>query len=381
MDFPGTINTDFEHFMHQVLDITKSLAYHGFKKIILLNGHGSNMPNLDLVARRTNLETDAECVPVAWWNLLTVDKEFLPRWRESKFPGGCAHACELETSLYLYLDGDNVRKDKIKNGTIRFNEEDSPFNWVDLFAAGPATVISWTSSYSETGVLGEPELATAEKGRQAYEEAVKQLVRFVTGSRTGRRTSRRDRHRTPPTMPIPWGQASGVGDLMSARISPRRRSSASPADGLRRRRGRVRSGGRFRATVRGVERAVCRGSRTVCSPRAPSVRGYEDLPFGAADDVSEEMRPQHRAELRHQPAAEEHRHRHTAPSRGCGVRCIVTTPPARPGRGADRAGDRLEPGAARADEAARAGDRRCCDIGNNVTGFYGFRPPSVSTRR
>ena len=39
MDFPGTINNDFEHFMHHVLDITKSLAYHGFKKIILLNGH------------------------------------------------------------------------------------------------------------------------------------------------------------------------------------------------------------------------------------------------------------------------------------------------------------------------------------------------------
>ena len=140
MDFPGTINNDFEHFMHHVLDITKSLAYHGFKKIILLNGHGSNMPNLDLVARRTNLETDAECVLAAWWNLLTVDKEFLPRWRQSKFPGGCAHACELETSLYLYLDGDNVRKDQIKSGTISFNEENSPFNWVDLFAAGPATV-------------------------------------------------------------------------------------------------------------------------------------------------------------------------------------------------------------------------------------------------
>ena len=90
MDFPGTINQHFEHFIHHVLDITKSLAYHGFKKIVLLNGHGSNMPNLDLVARRTNLETDAECVLAAWWNLLTVDKEFLPRWRQSKFPGGCA---------------------------------------------------------------------------------------------------------------------------------------------------------------------------------------------------------------------------------------------------------------------------------------------------
>jgi creatinine amidohydrolase len=206
MDFPGTINTDFEHFMHQVLDITKSLAYHGFKKILLLNGHGSNMPNLDLVARRTNLETDAECILAGWWNLLTVDKSFLPRWRQSKFPGGCAHACELETSLYLYLDGDNVRKDLIKNGTISFNEEQSPFNWVDLFAAGPATLISWTSSYSQTGVLGEPELATAEKGREAYEESVKQLVSFITYFKDRPADRRADRHRQPPTMPIPWGQ-------------------------------------------------------------------------------------------------------------------------------------------------------------------------------
>ncbi|HLN31342.1 MAG TPA: creatininase family protein [Gemmataceae bacterium] len=206
MDFPGTINTHYETFIHQVLDITQSLAYHGFKKIILLNGHGSNMPNLDLAARRTNLETDAECVLVAWWNLLTVDKEFLPHWRQSKFPGGCAHACELETSLYLYLDEAHVHKDKIKNGTISFNEDNSPFNYVDLFGQGAATIISWTSSYSESGVLGEPELATAEKGRQVYEEAVKQLVRFVMYFKDRPCDLRRDRHRQPPTMPMPWNQ-------------------------------------------------------------------------------------------------------------------------------------------------------------------------------
>lgn len=208
MDFPGTINQHFEHFIRHVLDITKSLAYHGFKKIVLLNGHGSNMPNLDLVARRTNLETDAECVLAGWWQLLTVDKEFLPRWRKSKFPGGCAHACELETSLYLYLDGDNVRKDKIKSGVISFNEENSPFCWVDLFAAGPATIISWTSSYSDTGVLGEAELATADKGREVYEEAVKQLVRFVDWFKDRPKDVRKSLHRRPPTMPMPWGQES-----------------------------------------------------------------------------------------------------------------------------------------------------------------------------
>ena len=204
MDFPGTMNGHFEHFIQSVLDITKSLAYHGFKKIILLNGHGSNMPNLDLVARRANLETDAECVCCAWWNLLTVDKEFLPSWRQSKFPGGCAHACELETSLYMYLDGDHVRKDKIKNGVISFNEENSPFTWVDLFGAGAATVISWTSSYTETGVLGEAELATPEKGRRAYEEAVKQLTCFATWFKDRPKDVRKDRHRKAPTMAFPW---------------------------------------------------------------------------------------------------------------------------------------------------------------------------------
>ena len=208
MDFPGTINQDFEHFMHHVLDITKSLAYHGFKKIILLNGHGSNMPNLDLVARRTNLETDAECSVIAWRNLLTVDKQFMPRWRQSKFPGGCSHACELETSLYMYLDADNVRKDKIKGDTISFNNEESPFNWVDLFAAGPATVVSWTSSYSDTGVLGDAELATPEKGREAYEEAVKQLARFVPWFKDRPKDGRQDLHRKKPTMPMPWNQHS-----------------------------------------------------------------------------------------------------------------------------------------------------------------------------
>ncbi len=206
MDFPGTINNHFEHFIHHVLDITKSLAYHGFKKILLLNGHGSNMPNLDLIARRTNLETDAECVATAWWQLLTVDKGFLPGWRESKFPGGCSHAGELETSLYLFLDGDNVRKDKIKSGVISFNEEESPFNWVDLFANGPCTIVSWTSSYSETGVLGDAEKASEEKGRKAYEEAVKQLVRFITWFKDRPKDERRERHRRTPTLPIPWSQ-------------------------------------------------------------------------------------------------------------------------------------------------------------------------------
>jgi len=206
MDFPGTINIHYEHFIAMVLDVVKSLAYHGFKKILLLNGHGSNMPNLDLVARRANLETDAECAFCAWWSLLTVDPEFMPRWRQSYFPGGCAHACELETSTYLYLDRDNVRAELIRDGRITYNEEGSVFHYVDLFGHGPAPLTTWTSSYSETGVLGAADLGTAAKGKAVVEEAAKQLARLVQEFAARPKHPRVDHHRVKPTMAMPWEQ-------------------------------------------------------------------------------------------------------------------------------------------------------------------------------
>jgi creatinine amidohydrolase len=166
------------------------------------------MPPLDLVARRTVLETDAECCLIAWWSLLTLDKAFLPRWRQSHFPGGCAHACELETSMYLHLSGDDVRTELVRDDTYAINEEQSDFAWVDLFAAGPATPAGWTSSFNGTGVFGEATLATAEKGMEACDEAVRQLVRFVHWWQKRPPDPRRDLHRTSPTIPMPWGQSA-----------------------------------------------------------------------------------------------------------------------------------------------------------------------------
>ncbi|MEK6239723.1 MAG: creatininase family protein, partial [Planctomycetales bacterium] len=190
--------------------VCKSLAYHGFKKILLLNGHGSNMPNLDLVARRCNLETDAECAFAAWWSMLTVDPEFLPNWRESEIPGGCAHAGELETSMYLHLAPEDVRRDKVKSGKIAFNEEGSRYRNVDLFRSGPVNVTSWTASYSETGVLGDAELATAEKGKAAFEEAVLRLCEFIKEWSAVPVPTRKENHRRPPTIPLPWGQSDSL---------------------------------------------------------------------------------------------------------------------------------------------------------------------------
>jgi creatinine amidohydrolase len=61
-DFPGVIWIQPETLIAFVTDVTKSLAHHGFRRILLLNSHGSNHPVLDLAARKTVIETGIICV-------------------------------------------------------------------------------------------------------------------------------------------------------------------------------------------------------------------------------------------------------------------------------------------------------------------------------
>jgi hypothetical protein len=57
-------------------------------------------------------------------------------------------------------------------------------------------------------VLGAADLATAEKGKAAIEEAAKQLARLVQEFAARPKHPRVDHHRAPPTMAIPWEQTS-----------------------------------------------------------------------------------------------------------------------------------------------------------------------------
>ena len=203
MDFPGSITVHHETFMRYVIDVIKSVVYHGFKKVIMINGHGSNVPPLDLVARRVMIETDAVVSLTNWWSLIQVDPDFTAKWRESHFPGGCAHACELETSFAMGIDDSVVRKDKVKNHQTWTNAQGSKFESVDLFGFGPVAVTSWTSTYTDSGVCGSPELATVDKGELLFEEAVTRLTEWGDEFHARQYPGRTDHHVLPPTTDVP----------------------------------------------------------------------------------------------------------------------------------------------------------------------------------
>ncbi len=205
MDFPGTINIEPTTFVKLLLDITRSVAYHGFKRIVILNGHGSNHPLVEEAGRQTILQTDALCLTLSWWQL--VADYWNSEVRTSAIPGGCAHACELETSMYLHVDGAHVRTDRVRSELPAFMALPGAAEWhyTDLTKASPATIVEWTSTYTQTGVIGEAEQATAEKGRRVFEHAVARMIEMVRWFRARPRPERREHHATSPTFPLPFG--------------------------------------------------------------------------------------------------------------------------------------------------------------------------------
>ncbi len=88
--------------------MTKSDAHHGFRRILIGDGHGPNIPILDLVDKGTILECHALCEALIWPGLA---RDEMRSQRESG-RGGIPHGGELETSVYLHLAPDNVRMDK-----------------------------------------------------------------------------------------------------------------------------------------------------------------------------------------------------------------------------------------------------------------------------
>jgi creatinine amidohydrolase len=189
LDFPGTIAVEGETFVRYVTDIGRSLAHHGFRKILLVNGHGSNVPFLDIAARNITNRTAAICAMVPWWNL--IPKPLFGELRESAFPGGMAHGCELETSVLLYLRGDLVQ---MQNAEPDFPPQRSEFFYWDLQTPSPVFFQEFFSRYSRTGTLGDPTKATVEKGRRFVEGVVERLVALIREFRAREIGERVDHH-------------------------------------------------------------------------------------------------------------------------------------------------------------------------------------------
>lgn len=175
MDFPGTISLRWNVFVESLLDCGRSLCRHGFDRILIINGHGSNAPLVDIAARLVNLEyRGAVCMASTLYLTAPESARLIEQERASE-RGGMSHACELETSMYLALEPSLVRMDQ----AVREIPDWSEHVWNDWPGSGPLSYWPHWSAFSESGVMGDPTVATAEKGQAFLARARAEASQFI----------------------------------------------------------------------------------------------------------------------------------------------------------------------------------------------------------
>ena len=135
-------------------DIIETLNRQGIYKLLIFNSHGGN--NFKPLVRELGLKYPDMFICFSNW--------FQAMNRSDYFENEGDHAEEMETSLMLYLKPELVLpKDKWGTGkSKRFKIKAFTEGWVWAER-------KWSEISEDTGV-GNPELATAEKGKQFFED-------------------------------------------------------------------------------------------------------------------------------------------------------------------------------------------------------------------
>lgn len=162
LSFGGTLTLDFETMLQMLESIGQSALENGFDGILLLNGHGGNMSLLSTAINKIGEKhPEIEVSGLSYFYLVALVIEEI---RDSD-PGGMMHGGELETSLMLYLRPDLVNEDEM---TAVYSERKYDLLLEDLFGSGPLGTYSTFADHTETGVMGDPTLASEEKGEEIF---------------------------------------------------------------------------------------------------------------------------------------------------------------------------------------------------------------------
>ncbi len=172
MDFSGTVDIEPTHFIDYLYDICASMVKHGFKRIIMVSGHGINPPFMSIVSQMVTNRNQAICAGVAYFDF-AHDKI-------KKIVSHGSHACEFETSMLLALRPENVQMSRAKREwNVYMGLKDSKYTWRNFIDRSPIFFIDRLSRFSETGIIGDPTKATRHKGERLLDVIVEDMVGFV----------------------------------------------------------------------------------------------------------------------------------------------------------------------------------------------------------
>ncbi|MCP2177636.1 mycofactocin biosynthesis peptidyl-dipeptidase MftE [Williamsia maris] len=147
--FPGTLSIGHEALRILLVEFGRSACLWA-RRVVFVNGHGGNVATLSSAV--TLLRHEGRDVT----------------WFPCGVAGADAHAGETETSLLLHLSPQLVRSERVSSG-----------NTAPLGELMGAMRSGGVRAVSATGVLGDPVTATADRGRELFDDLTVRLVDAV----------------------------------------------------------------------------------------------------------------------------------------------------------------------------------------------------------
>lgn len=156
IDFPGTVSASPRLYLDLLIDLAENMMFHGFKRIVLLNGHGGNIVPAQQamfeLRQKHRTRKDLLLLSATYWTLGGKPNEVDPGIKQTRM----GHACEWETSMILRI-APKLVGDLSKVEAIEFGNAFEPANraWI-------------TKDRTAPGHIGDPRFATAEKGETIF---------------------------------------------------------------------------------------------------------------------------------------------------------------------------------------------------------------------
>ncbi|GAA0478221.1 creatininase family protein [Halococcus dombrowskii] len=156
--FTGTLWVSPDSFRKYVRDVLTSLASHGWRKIVVVNGHGGNVGALREVCADVTRHEEAYAVPFTWFDAIGAT--------------GMGHGGPVETAMLRATDPEFVHDDRVEEASA--GTSDGWGEWVS------GTNLAFDSAeFTDNGAVGDPGEGTIERGEELLEEATAALVTLL----------------------------------------------------------------------------------------------------------------------------------------------------------------------------------------------------------
>jgi creatinine amidohydrolase len=160
-NFSGTLWVSPDTFRSYVRDVVGSLAHHGMDRVVVVNGHGGNVPALGEVTATISRHDDAYAVPFTWFEAV------------GEHSGEMGHGGPLETALLRATHPELVRDERIDEA-----REGASQGWGDWVST--TNLAHDSAEFTANGVVGDPGAGDAELGEELLKRAADALDRLLT---------------------------------------------------------------------------------------------------------------------------------------------------------------------------------------------------------